>query len=301
MKMKKHCCVLSLCALILAGTFRCADPVTPAEARLMIRCDDIGMCHAVNEAARQLIESGLPFSASVMFPCPWYQEAVDILKAAENVSVGVHLTLNAEWKNYRWGPVLGREAVPSLVDSCGYFFPSRAAFFDHDPVVAEVERELRAQIERALSTGLQIDYLDYHMSTAVSTPELMAVVENLAREYQLGISRCFGEVDMQSIYSVAPEAKTDSLVAIIDRIDSDQLNLGVYHIGRDVAEMQAMQDLNAFGLKEMSRHRSAERQALLSPEFRARLQEKNVKLLTYKDLIAEVGLKNMQPPRFISY
>jgi chitin disaccharide deacetylase len=61
-----------------------------------------------------------------MFGCPWYLEAVDILKKYPNVSVGVHLMLNSEWRNYKWGPVLGRTAVPTLVDSDGYFFPSRA-------------------------------------------------------------------------------------------------------------------------------------------------------------------------------
>lgn len=72
------------------------------EKILMIRCDDVGMSHSVNLAAKELIESGLKFSASVMVPCGWFDEAVSILKDAENVSIGVHLTLNSEWRNYRW-------------------------------------------------------------------------------------------------------------------------------------------------------------------------------------------------------
>jgi hypothetical protein len=69
---------------------------------LLIRCDDIGMSHSVNMAAKELIATGLVFSASVMFPCAWYQEGVDILKNHPEISIGIHLTLNAEWKNYRW-------------------------------------------------------------------------------------------------------------------------------------------------------------------------------------------------------
>ena len=90
---------------------------------LLIRCDDIGMSHSANLALAEMIQTNIPFSASVMFTCPWYQEAVEMLKDNPQVAVGIHLTLNAEWKNYRWGPVLGMKAVPSLVDSCGYFFP----------------------------------------------------------------------------------------------------------------------------------------------------------------------------------
>jgi predicted glycoside hydrolase/deacetylase ChbG (UPF0249 family) len=82
------------------------------------------MSHSVNTALERLIASGLPVSVSIMFPTPWYQETVAILKRHPSVSAGIHLTLNSEWRNYRWGPVLGRTAVPTLVDAEGYFFQS---------------------------------------------------------------------------------------------------------------------------------------------------------------------------------
>ena len=113
---------------------------------LLIRCDDWGMSHAVNMAALRVMESGIPVSASVMVACPWYQEAVELLRAHPEVSVGIHLTLNAEWKNYRWGPISGAGNVPTLVDSLGYFFPSRELLFRNNPKLEEIERELRAQI-----------------------------------------------------------------------------------------------------------------------------------------------------------
>jgi hypothetical protein len=93
-----------------------AHPEAKAPTYLVIRTDDAGMSHSVNMAIERLINSGLPVSVSVMFPTPWYQETVEMLKRHPEVSVGIHLTLNSEWKNYRWGPVLGRTAVPSLVD-----------------------------------------------------------------------------------------------------------------------------------------------------------------------------------------
>ncbi|MEI9810127.1 MAG: ChbG/HpnK family deacetylase [Bacteroidota bacterium] len=107
---------------------------------------------------------------SVMTPCPWFAEAVDLLKSYPNVSIGIHLVLNAEWKQYRWGPVSGAQAVPTLVDSLGLFFPSRSKLFANNPKLSEIETELRAQIEKALRAGLQLDYLDYHMGAAVPNP-----------------------------------------------------------------------------------------------------------------------------------
>lgn len=263
---------------------------------LLIRCDDLGMSHSVNMAFKELMESGLDFSASVMFPCAWYQEAVDILKANPQITVGIHLTLNAEWKNYRWGPVAGRDKVPSLVDSNGYFFPSRATFFANNPKVEEIEIELRAQIERAINSGIKISYLDYHMGTAVEKPEHRVIVEKLAKEYGLAISRYFGEVDLESMYSVYTDKKQDFLLNLIEKLDGDKINLLVCHIGKDQPELQAMIDMNSFGLPEMSKHREAELNALIKVQQQNLFEQNNIKLINYTDLINEIGLEKMKSP-----
>lgn len=268
---------------------------------LLIRCDDFGMSHAVNMAFKELMESGLKFSASVMFPCAWYQEAVDILKEYPEISVGVHLTLNAEWKNYRWGPIAGKDKVPSLVDKDGYFFPSRATFFANNPKTEEIEIELRAQIERAINSGIKISYLDYHMGTAVDKPEHRAIVEKLAREYGLAISRYFGEEDLNSMYSVDIEKKQSYLYELLNKIDSNKINLLVCHIGKDHPELQAMIDMNLFGLTEMSRHREAELNALLFAQSQNLFRANGIKLIYYSDLINEIGLDKMISPDESAY
>jgi predicted glycoside hydrolase/deacetylase ChbG (UPF0249 family) len=255
------------------------------------------MCHAVNMAAQKVLDAGFPVSASVMFACPWYQEAVEILKHSSNVSVGIHLTLNAEWKNYRWGPVAGAATVPTLVDSVGYFFPSRDQLFNNHPRLEEIERELRAQIERAVHSGLRIDYVDYHMGAAVQTPETRAIVEKLAKEYHLGISRYFGEQDIPGTYYSAPfDSKLDTLLAITHALPPGGIHLFVFHIGMDTPELAALEDLNSFGLKNMSKHRQAEVNALLSSQFQDLLRSGKFRLVNYRTLIDELGLDGMRRP-----
>ena len=271
------------------------------EKLLLIRCDDIGMSHSVNLAAKKLIDAGLIFSVSVMVPCSWFEEAVSILKDNHQITTGIHLTLNSEWKNYKWGSVAGKSLVPSLVDSLGYFFPSRAAFFANNPKPEEVEIELRAQIEKAIKSGLNISYLDYHMGTAVDKPELREIVEKLADEYDLGISRYFGEVDLNSMYSFPIDGKENHLMNLVDSLISDQINLLVCHIGKDNDELGAMIDLNDFGLKDMSKHRNAELKALLSAVKNNEFEKRGIKLITYKDLIDNMGLENMKSPMESDY
>jgi chitin disaccharide deacetylase len=294
-------------SIVMTGWLLCASgaPVVPTTAlaqtsadpvALIIRTDDIGMSHSVNVAMQKLVSTGMPVSVSVMFACPWYQEAVEILKQHPNASVGIHLVLNSEWKNYRWGPVSGGAAVPSLVDENGYFFPAAEALRQHNPNVTEVEKELRAQIERALRSGVKIDYVDYHMGTAVMWPDFQAVTERLAQEYGLGMSHYFGETEDSPQYAAAPARKMDSLSVMIDRMKPG-LNLVITHVGIDDAELGALLDMNTSDpLPDMSKNRQGELTALMSARFSAALKARNVVLLTYRDVIAKEGLKSMRRP-----
>jgi hypothetical protein len=268
---------------------------------VLLRLDDIGMNHSLNMAIKRVAETGIPFSVSVLFACPWYQEAVEILKQHPRISVGVHLALNSEWKNYRWGPVLGAAAVPTLVDSNGYFLHSNSAFLEKKYDLGEVERELNAQVDRALRSGLRIDYLDHHMGTAAATPELRTIVERIAAKHNLGIARYFGESSYE-LFAVPPDQKIDSLTTHLRSLVADRPNLVVVHVAEDTPEMRALFDMNYAPMNSPSgepltwMHRKAELEMMLSPALRRTLSETGARLITYRDVIAAKGLSAMKRP-----
>jgi predicted glycoside hydrolase/deacetylase ChbG (UPF0249 family) len=282
--------------LLFAMNVYSQETISIEKIPVLFRLDDIGMCHSVNMAAREVLETGMPVSMSVMTPCSWFSEAVEILKQYPHVSVGIHLTLNSEWKNYRWGPVAGASAVPSLVDSMGHFFPSRSLLFGNNPKLSEIETELRAQVDKALKAGLKIDYFDYHMGAAMQTPETRAIVEKLAAEYKVAISRYYGEVDVPGIYTAPISAKTDTLISKIQSLQPGGIKLFVIHIGLDTDEMAAMEDLNPSGPKEMSKHREGEWKALLSSQVHQLLKQPEYRLVNYRMLNEEIGMEKMKRP-----
>lgn len=294
--MKKHFLFLMLLIGSLHAVAQSASGKLP---KVLLRFDDIGMNHAVNTAIDEVGKTGIPFSASVMFACPWYQEAVEVLKKYPNVAVGVHLTLTAEWKNYRWGPVLGQSAVPSLVDSLGYFLPSTTAFQKNNYKLEEVERELSAQIERAISSGLQISYIDPHMGIALSTPELRSLTEKLAKKYKLGISPLsevtyFGEA-YNDMWGEPVATKKQAFMKVLENLSAAApANMVILHIAQATPEMDAMTDMNSSMMSSnASSHRQTELDMVLSKDFQE-MVGKQFELVTYRDLIKQLGLRNQK-------
>ena len=290
---------LSLClaAITIPEATRAQTGGSP---EVLLRLDDVGMNHSVNTAIERVAKTGMPFAVSVMFACPWYQEAVDMLKKYPQVSVGVHLVLNSEWRGYRWGPVLGKTAVPSLVDSVGYFLPSTRAFLASKYDLGEVERELDAQMQRAQSSGLKIVYADFHMGTAGSTPQLRAVAERIAKKYGVGISRSFNELST-TLFDAQPEAKKSTFLAQLARADRSRTNLHVIHVAERTPEMEALFDMNnaaqsdSAGRPLTAMHRQAELDAVLSPEFAELVKSNRVKLTNYAQLTSRMGAQTARP------
>jgi predicted glycoside hydrolase/deacetylase ChbG (UPF0249 family) len=157
----------------------------PGERIAIVHCDDIGMCRPANQGAFQALRRGPATCGSLMVPCPSFPEAAQIAREMPGVDLGIHLTLNAEWAGYRWGPVAGAGAVSSLVDEEGFFFRTTRETLERAKP-EQVEIELRAQIERALAAGIDVTHLDAHMGTAL-LPPLGTVYAALARDYRLPV------------------------------------------------------------------------------------------------------------------
>ncbi len=153
---------------------------------LIINGDDAGMCHSANLATIESLEKGSMTSATIMVPCPWFPEIAAYAKSHPEEQFGVHLCHTSEWEDYRWGPVAPREKVPGLVDPHGYFWSEIADIYEHaTPEQARIEA--RAQIERAISAGIDVTHLDSHMGALQLHPEYMKVYLALAIEFDLPV------------------------------------------------------------------------------------------------------------------
>jgi len=149
------------------------------DARLLIfNCDDLGSCRSANVAIYHALRDGLATTATLMVPCPWARDAAAMYRGED---VGVHLTLNSEWSNYRWGPITHS---PSLLDGDGGFPRTVEDVWDHADL-DEVRKECRAQVERAIYWGFDVTHLDSHMGTMQLRPAFFDVYLETAIDFGL--------------------------------------------------------------------------------------------------------------------
>ena len=152
----------------------------PDAALLIVTVDELGVTHSSNVGVYRALRDGAATSAGLVVPGPWAREAASRHRGED---VGVHLTLNAEYDLFRWGPITH---CPSLLDGDGGFPRTLDDLWDHADT-EEVRRECRAQVERAVYWGFDVSHLSTHMGALEMRPEFFDVLVDLAVEFGLPV------------------------------------------------------------------------------------------------------------------
>lgn len=266
---------------------------------LIIHADDAGLAHSENQATIETLQKGLANSYSIMVPCPWFVEMANFAKAHPEYDYGIHLTLTCEWHQYRFGPLSSPSEVPGLVDPHGHFYKKRHQLASA-ATAAEVERELRAQIDYALDFGLQPSHLDSHMFSVGADPHYLEVYRQLGQDYQLPI--CLNGQLLQMVG--ADNSWLSSEDPLVDQVYMgdwaifqdgqladyyfevlDQLRPGLHilfiHPAYDNSEMQAVTiDHPNFGAE----WRQIDVDTFTSSAFREKLEAGNIQLIDWRKI-----------------
>lgn len=272
---------------------------------LIIHSDDLGLSKSHNDATVLAMTEGSVNSASIMMPCSWSKNAIDLLGNYKDLDIGVHLTFTNEWFNYKWGTVSPSHKVTSLVDKNGFMYPNCTEFAKFAKP-EEVETEMRAQIEAAINSGINISHLDAHMSCIFrGRPEFIASYIKLAKEFGVVpmISRdimkniirkndhIFGEfnidqipyVDEVLIASEKEYLKKGMAELYTDMINNLKpgINVLLIHTSYEDEEMQIITEGHEFW---NSIWRNDDFEFFTSETVKTIIKEKNIKLITWKEI-----------------
>ncbi|MGB5437476.1 MAG: polysaccharide deacetylase family protein [Maribacter sp.] len=272
------------------------------EKLLMIHADDAGLSHSENMATIDALEKGSVNSYSIMVPCPWSYEMMEFAKNHPQYDNGIHLTLTCEWEKYRFGPILPINKVPSLVDENGHFYKKRELLHQHASN-EEVEKELRAQIERALGFGLKPTHLDSHMYSVGARPEFLEIYRDLGKTYDLPVffnrqlitemgldaEKCLFENDVVADrlflgrFADFEKGKlADYYDHVLDNLPAG-FNILILHPAFDDREMQGITVNHPnFG----SAWRQVDHDYFTSESCRVKLKENKIRLITWREIKA---------------
>lgn len=253
---------------------------------LIITCDHLGAYHAANVASYQALRDGVATAASLMVPAPWAREAVRGYRGSD---VGVHLTLNAEFENYRWSSIT---RSPSLHSGEGGFPRSTLDLWEHADA-DEVRRECRAQVERAIVWGFDPTHLDSHLAAMVLRPELFDVYIDLALEFRLPVRLSSPEKEDGAGFPLRHLAEQEGVVSpdrsvwlsgpdraadfgrIIDSLEPGVTELSIQP-AIDTPELHA--------LEGQADHRIGDHALLIDPATQSRLHEAGVQMIGWAAL-----------------
>jgi len=301
----QHRMLASVLFLIIAPGHARAQNKTVAERLgyaadsklLIVHADDLAVAHSVDTVSFDALNKNAVTSASIMVPCAWLTEVASYAKEHPDVDLGLHLTLTSEWKVDRWGSVESKDKVPSLFDPSGYLWPETLpAATNVKP--EDAEREIRAQIERAMALGIHPTHLDSHMGVLFSRPELFAAYVKVAHEYKLPFLAVRLPNVPAAFFSVLSEKDVvlDAVVIASPAVHANEwrdfyvnavknlkpgLTEMIVHLGHDDAELQAITvDHPDYG----SAWRQRDYDSVTSAEFKKAVEENHIILVKWKDL-----------------
>ncbi len=255
------------------------------EIILITRADDMGYTHTGNLAILDSLRYGIIRSAAILAVSPWFEEAAKLAREYSNLCFGVHLGIIGEWRGYRWRPVLPYSEIRTLVDENGFLWRYPAEFWEHNPDMAELEKEFRAQVELARKYGVRVDYIDTHYIMPYD-PKFRPIVERIGKDYGIPVSCLLGEheVDDFGIYQIPPEEKEKALAAILEGLGPG-VHLLIGHPGYPSLENDALvhtapKDVQMLGV---GRLRAAETLAYTSPRIKRLVENRGIKLMSYRE------------------
>ena len=253
--------------------------------RLIINGDDFGLTKGVTKGIIKGIKEGIITDTSALANSDYFIDAANLAKEEGILSMGVHLTITF------LKPVL--KELKNIVDKDGFFYRKPLlipAPYDY----IEIEDELRAQIEKFLSTGLKLNHLDTHHIFSIMDEKIFEIVVKLAKEYNVPIRRDFSlSNNEEKLFDIARKniinttdillfqsgkaVTKEYIIENVDKYKEEDIDVEILaHPGYVDEELKKISSLTY--------NREKELEVYLDSEIKQYINKSNVELISYCQL-----------------
>ena len=284
--------------------------------RLIVNADDFGFTLGINAGIVRAFKAGIVTSATIMANGEAFEDAVSLARANPGLGVGCHLALVGG------RPVAAPSEIPSLVDRNGALPATLTKLVIKIArgcaLAEEIACEFRAQVQRAVSSGIQVTHLDSHKHAATH-PRVMEALARVAAEFGIKCVRnpfesvFAGRLDSPPKWAylkqfalsaaIAPAAIEFTRVAreyglrtpdrffgvkLTGLLDTSAIRSIMESLGDGTAELMCHPGINDDDLAKartrLRRQRERELEAVSDPGLRERAQELGIELISYREL-----------------
>jgi predicted glycoside hydrolase/deacetylase ChbG (UPF0249 family) len=263
---------------------------------LIVNADDYGRAPGLSAGVRAAHQRGIVTSTTAMMTYPYAPAEIELARqTCPALALGVHLCITGG------RPVAPPQAMPSLVKPDGSFY----AVGDLPAVVpkmdpAELCVELRAQIERFLESGAPLSHLDSHHHVTYLSEPFFQVMLDLAREYGVPVRYPLEGGPAAIAARLGLPGDQAERLAAVSRAGvptPDRFLDTFYDETATLESLLATLDTLPEGIAELMCHpgyvdgaldgdyfapREREISILTHPAVRARIDERGIKLVTFK-------------------
>lgn len=264
---------------------------------LVIHADDLGLEESVNSTSFESLKKNTVTSASVIMTTEKIDDVALFSNLNPTVDLGIHLTVTSEWKMHKWGGILQNKDIPSMLNSNNHFYWNKRKFTKFSNL-DEVRNELQAQIDLAVSMGINISHIDSHEGALFFDPDVFKMYLNLAKRNNLlafvpiqasvHFDENFPKPDHAIIFDQFFMAEAGIKLYemekyYLDIIDNLKPGLSqiIVHFGLDNDKMK---DITQGKTNYGSLWREIDYNVMNSEKFIKSLEENNIKLINYSDL-----------------
>ncbi|SDD58249.1 Carbohydrate deacetylase [Sporomusa acidovorans DSM 3132] len=248
---------------------------------LIINADDLGLTPGCSKGIMQALTAGIVTDTTLMVNTDFTEDALAQLKQQGITRVGLHLNLTMG------RPLLAADQVPSLVDAQGRF---RRRVAEAVPLMnmADAKRELSAQVDKFLATGLGLTHLDSHHH-AHTYPGILEIAIELAQQLQVPLRQ--GNDAVRQKITQAGLATTDAIALNFyeqgTTLDNLQHIIHSHPTGTlEIMCHPAKPDQLLYEISSYNHWREQELTVLTSREIRAFLTNSGVRLVGFDALQA---------------
>jgi len=225
--------------------------------KILVVADDFGLNSKINQGIITAHKNGVVSAVTTITTGQAFEEAITLLKENPDLLTGIHIDLDRFFNiDHSIGLATGPAVTPLPVE--------------------EIENEIRKQIQALKSHGIEVFYLTSHHHTHLE-PEIISSLIKVAKEYNILKMRFFRKYYRdQETY---------------EKIKGIILENGIYFPGHFIDGWYWGNVDEPFEVAELSTHpgygeiwREYELSACCDPNLKKYLKEKEIVLISFKDL-----------------